>query len=182
MTTIYEDTIYEYLTIPENYKSTESLLHEFKNVTERLISEFWSELKEFIKKKTQGEGWGIEENGLEGVNDIFLKQDAWKGIFVVLNPDVNGINYCIYIIDGQLDRVEINKLADANTSDLGEVHCDMPWLCWESKSDYGISLPLEPYKILPTYRIAKIESIASDFISYANRHKSLCDEFNTMKK
>ncbi len=107
----YEEEIFNYLTKKENFISAHEIYEKFPGIKEKLIKEFWYEVKNSLDEKRKGTDWKVDFDHDEPEIKLYFDKSIYVGFEGLYDKKPNYYLYVYYEKNKKLDRVKINKYA-----------------------------------------------------------------------
>ena len=169
----YDDEMYKYLTIPENYKAAKEVVELLNKVYERLYKEFWYEVKNRLEEKIKNE---IKDKEYVVDESLMVSRKNWDG--VCISPDNE--DYGIRIDINKIDVVKVGQMISEKNLDghLGNKTTDT----WPIYFINYLNIIGGQVNMLPDTRETKISEMVDIILKYVKVATDVCDEINKMRK
>jgi hypothetical protein len=169
--------MYNFLTIPDNYKAAKEVSDLISNVNERLVTEFWAEV--WQKLEVRLKDLANEKANIYTVKDDRSKQSLvhickpnWDGVSISCEIHPNDFDLGIYIDTTKINIAAARQLVEQKDKDkLGLQPSSECWPCWINSPSY-----VEYLNILPKTRETKVSELEEIFFNYVKIASDVCDE------
>jgi hypothetical protein len=171
----YDDAMYNYLTIPDNYQAAKEVSELLSKVNERLKKEFWGDVKQKLEIRLK-ELTNDQERSYV-VEDMVMKiyRKNWDGVSISReNSSNNNFDLGIKIDTKKKNIAMARQLIEQKDKDnLGLQLFSQIWPCW-------ITIPFNSdgdfLNKLPNTRETKVSELVERFFNYVKIASDVCEE------
>jgi len=181
----YTDTIFQYLTDPQNYYSAMDLVENMSQVDQRLRDEFWEQVTSILHAKLnvlQRSSFQYLQflSNYEGIKCEWfeIRNSDWKFYYISTDGEDIGIRIMEEKIFSLKSYEQIIKEEIDHFKKETGGYQNMVWVCWKKFHNYRFQTKIEKVGILPCNRENTIADCANTIFIYLEHIIKVCDIIN----
>ncbi|RTQ52305.1 hypothetical protein EJV47_04590 [Hymenobacter gummosus] len=177
MSTTYEETIYDYLTQPENYRAAKQIAGQIGTLDERLAHDFWQEVQRAVQQQLAAEGWEV----LLSLPDWFsVRRPGWERMGVNCDALRGRPDFGLHCSASVYDRAKVDALLQAAgvREQEGMKGNTAEWPCYRPLTSHDFREQATMERILPANRQAAVSEMVDTVVGFVKKYGPVLDRIH----